>query len=221
MLLGLFLWPGRLSANLFFSGRKKEYRSRRHRTDTPGRVVLLSLVLWLAGAGVLLFALDRAGLLKEALDAGVEMAQGERPAEPVPPPEPEAAAPPEPAPAEAATAGGALAPAEEPPAVALVAPPAAAPPTTPVAPAVAQEAEMWLVILHSIPKTGRDEAERRQVGYKAKGLEVDILDTNAFPRLTPNHWIVALGPFDNRAEALAAADQAKTFNSGLMVRRGL
>jgi cell division protein FtsN len=206
MLMGLFLWPGRLAANLFSSDRKKEYRSRRHRPETTGRIVLLSLVLWLAGAGILLFALDRTGLLKEALDAGVEVAQGERPAEPAspPPPEPEAAAPPEPG---ETTAGGVLTPAEEPPAV------QAAP--------AAQETEMWLVILHSTPKTSRAEAERRQAGYKTKGLEVDILDTSAFPKLPPDYWIVALGPFDNRAEALAAADKAKTFNSGLMVRRGL
>jgi len=213
MLMGLFLWPGRLAAGLFSSDRKKEYRSRRHRAETTGRVVLLSLVLWLAGAGVLLFALDRTGLLKEALDVGVEVAQGERPAEPVsapePTPEPEPATEPEPAPAVApeapapaeTTAGGLPAPAEEAPA--------------------AVEAEMWLVILHSIPKAGRDEAERRQAAYKAKGLEVDILDTNAFPRLPPDYWIIALGPFDRRAEALTAADKAKAFNSGIMVRRGL
>jgi hypothetical protein len=80
---------------------------------------------------------------------------------------------------------------------------------------------MWLVVLHSIPSSARAEAERRQAGYKAKGLEVDILDTNAFPRLQPNLWIVALGPFDNRAEALAAADRAKEFNAGLRLLRGL
>jgi len=212
MLTGLFLWPGRLVAGLFSSDRKKEYRSRRHRAATTGRVALLSLVLWLAGAGVLLFALDRAGLLKEALDAGVEVAQGERPAEPAAEPEPPPVAEPAPEPAAAVapepaaepggtTAGGVLAPAEE------------APP--------AQEAEMWLVILHSIPKSGRHEAERRQAAYKAKGLLVDILDTNSFPKLPPDYWIIALGPFDRRAEALAAADKAKAFNSGLMVRRGL
>jgi len=207
MLTGLFLWPGRLLAGLFSSDRKKEYRSRRQRAETTGRVVLLSLFLWLAGAGVLLFALDRTGLLKEALDAGVEVAQGERPAEPAsapepaPEPEPEpAAAPPAPAPVET-TAGGPLAPAEEAPA--------------------AVEAEMWLVILHSIPKSGRHEAERRQAAYKAKGLAVEILDTNAFPKLPPDYWIIALGPFDHRAEALTAADKAKAFNSGIMVRRGL
>jgi len=87
MLTGLFLWPGRLLAGLFSSDRKKEYRSRRQRAETTGRVVLLSLFLWLSGAGVLLFALDRTGLLKEALDAGVEVAQGERPAEPASAPE--------------------------------------------------------------------------------------------------------------------------------------
>ena len=195
MLMGLFLWPGRLAAGLFSSGQKKDYRSRRQRSEATGPLALLSLVLWLAGAGVLLYALDRTGLLKDALDAGVVAAQGEKAAQP---PEPATPDPGE------ATAGGALAPAAAPP-----------------APVAQQEAEMWLVILHSIPKTGRAEAERRQASYKAKGLEVDILDTSAFPKLPPDYWVVALGPFDNRSEAMAAADQAKAFNSGLMVRRGL
>jgi uncharacterized iron-regulated membrane protein len=204
MLTGLFLWPGRLAARLFSSDRKKDYRSRRPRSEATGRLALLSLILWLAGAGALLFALDRTGLLKEALDAGVEAAQGERTAPPAPEP-----APPEP---DAPTAGGALTQPE----------PVAAPidQTAQTAPA-ALETEMWLVILHSIPKTGRAEAERRQAGYKTRGLEVDILDTNAFPKLPPNYWVIALGPFDSRAEALTAADRAKAFNSGLMIRRGL
>ena len=196
MLMDLFLWPGRLAARLF--GRKKvHYRSRRPRPEMGGGLVLLSLALWLAGAGTLLFALDRTGLLKGALDAGVEMAQGEKSAEPDPPP-------PDPLP----DTGELIGPLNPP-----------GPDPAQVQAAVA--AEMWLVILHSIPKTARAEAERRQAGYKAKGLEVDILDTNAFPRLPSNYWIIALGPFDDRAGALAAADQAKTFNSGLMVRRGL
>jgi cell division septation protein DedD len=207
MLMGLFLWPGRLAARLFSSDRKKDYRSRRPRAEASGRLALLSLVLWLAGAGALLFALDRTGLLKEALDAGVEAAQGERTAAPLPAPEP---APPEP---DAPTAGGALTQAAPEPAK----PEPIAAPASPAAP----ETEMWLVILHSIPKTGRPEAERRQAGYKTRGLEVDILDTNAFPKLPPNYWVIALGPFDSRAEALTAADRAKAFNSGLMVRRGL
>ena len=207
MLMGLFLWPGRLAARLFSRDYKKDYRSRRPRPEAAGRLVLLSLVLWLAGAGALLFALDRTGLLKEALDAGVEAAQGERITEAQPPsPEP---APPEP---DEPTAGGALTPAG---------PESAAPtPADQTAP-MALETEMWLVILHSIPKTGRAEAERRQAGYKTRGLEVDILDTNAFPKLPANYWVIALGPFDSRAEALAAADRAKAFNSGLMIRRGL
>ena len=198
MLLDLFLWPGRRAARLFI--RKKDYyRSRRPRSEVRGGLVLLSLSLWLAGAGALFFALDRAGFLNKALDAGVEMAQGEKtPAAPPP-----ADAPP--GPDEPAVAGS-LNPAAEPVQVQTQAPLAT---------------EMWLVILHSIPKTARAEAERRQAGYKTRGLEVDILDTNAFPRLPSNFWVVALGPFDDRNEALAAADRAKAFNSGLMVRRGL
>jgi hypothetical protein len=202
MLMGLFLWPGRLAAGLFSNEQKKDYRSRR-RPEATGRIALLSLVLWLAGAGVMLFALDRTGLLKDALDVGVEAAQGERAAEPAPPLSETAS----PEPGETAAGG---------------APTTAGPESLASgSQAAATETEMWLVILHSIPKTARPEAERRQAGYKTRGLEVDILDTSAFPRLPPNFWVIALGPFDTRAEALAAADQAKAFNSGLMVRRGL
>jgi len=209
MLMGLFLWPGRLAARLFSRDHKKDYRSRRPRPEATGLLALLSLVLWLAGAGALLHALDRTGLLKGALDAGVEVAQRERmTVEPAPPPSPEPApAPPEPG---ESTVGGTLAGPE----------PIAAAPAGQTAPA-ALETEMWLVILHSIPKTARAEAERRQAGYKTRGLEVDILDTNAFPKLPANYWVIALGPFDSRAEALTAADRAKAFNSGLMIRRGL
>ena len=203
MLMGLFLWPGRLAAKLFSSGQKKDYRSRRPRPEATGRLVLLSLVLWLAGAVALLSALDRTGLLKEALDIGVEAAQGEKiTAEPAQAPTPEPALP---EPGEPMV-GGTLAGTE----------PIAAPTGQ-----AALETEMWLVILHSIPKAARAEAERRQTGYKTRGLEVDILDTNAFPKLPPNYWVIALGPFDSRAEALTAADRAKAFNSGLMIRRGL
>ena len=202
MLMNLFLWPGRRAAGFLSNERKKNYRSRRDRFESPGILALLSLGLWLAGAGVLLFALDRTDLLKKALDAGVEAAQGEIAPEPAPLPPLET--PPEPV---ETTAESTLAAPESSAAGSQA--------------AAAMETEMWLVILHSIPKTGRAEAERRQAGYKAKGLEVDILDTSAFPRLPPNYWIIALGPFDTRAEALTASDRAKAFNFGLMVRRGL
>jgi hypothetical protein len=93
-------------------------------------------------------------------------------------------------------------------------PPASA--TTEVA-----EAERWLVILHTIPKSARDEAERRQNQYRDRGLQVEIMDTDAFPRLVGGSWIIAQGPFDSRAQALEAANTAKEFNSNLMVRRAL
>jgi hypothetical protein len=210
MLLGLFLWPGRMAAKLFCRERemKKEYRSRRQRSEGKGRAVLLSLVLWLAVAGALLYALDRAGQVKEALDAGVEAAQGERLAA-----EPDNQLPSLSDSGETSAGGTLSAATPEPATVSEISASLEAPEV--------EAPEMWLVILHSIPRTARAEAERRQAGYKDKGLEVDILDTSAFPKLPPNFWVIALGPFDNRAEALAAADRAKTFNPGLMVRRGL
>ena len=47
------------------------------------------------------------------------------------------------------------------------------------------------------------------------------MDTDAFPRLKGGNWIIAQGPFEDRASALTAAEKAREFNSGLMVRRGL
>ncbi len=67
----------------------------------------------------------------------------------------------------------------------------------------------------------RQEAERRQTQYRNRGLQVEIMDTDAFPRLVGGSWIIAQGPFDGRAEALDAANRAREFNSNLMVRRGL
>ena len=207
MLIDLFLWPGRLAARAFSRDKKRAYRSLRLRPETGGGVFLASLLAWLALAGGLLYALDQAGFLKQALDIGVEAAQGEKPAAVVPaPPRPEA-------PSQAEVAGGGDA------AQGALVHGALSGPADPSAATL--ETEMWLVILHTIPNTGRAEAERRQAGYRTRGLEVDILDTNAFPKLKSNQWIIALGPFDDRAAALAAADKAKAFNSGLMVRRGL
>ncbi|MGL4208270.1 MAG: hypothetical protein ACRCTY_02665, partial [Candidatus Adiutrix sp.] len=60
-----------------------------------------------------------------------------------------------------------------------------------------------------------------QAQYRNRGLRVEIMDTDAFPRLRSGSWIIAQGPFDDRNSALAAADHAKSFQSGLMVRRGL
>ena len=206
MLKSIFLAPGRLLARLFRRDRRRAYRSARSRSGAGPGMVILSLIAWLALAGLVLYTVDKAGLLKQALDAGVDVATSPEPdnVPPTPPPVSE----------NTSSAGGSLKAASQngyiPPVNTEV---------RNAQPAV--ENEMWLVILHSIPKSSRAEAERLQSQYKSKGLEVDILDTDAYPRLKAGNWIVALGPFDDRASALVVANEAKSFRSGLMVRRGL
>lgn len=204
----LFLTPGRLAARVFSRDKKRIYRSTRNRSGVGLGTVILSLACWVALAAGVLFAVDKMGLLKQALDVGVEVAQSvEESQAPAPRPTPE----PSPGSVTGSIADDSLS--------------GASPPPVPeggnavAAPAV--EAELWLVLLHTIPKSSRDEAERRQARYRDQGLAVEILDTDAFPRLKSGNWIIALGPFDDRISALAAADTAKAFNNGLIVRRGL
>lgn len=212
MLKDLFLTPGRLLTRIFAKEKKRAYRSARNRPTESLATIILSVVCWLILAGCVLYSIDKAGFLKQALDVGVEVATSGEAEEPAP-------APPNSQPLESTgSVTGSLntnSPSSPPPAGVT-----GTGPGQNSRPGV--ETEMWLVILHSIPKiAGRGEAERRQSQYLSKGLRVDILDTDAFPRLLGGNWIVALGPFDSRAAAVAASTRAMPFNSGLMVRRGL
>jgi hypothetical protein len=90
-----------------------------------------------------------------------------------------------------------------------------------VAAALSKPPEIWLVIVESIPKAHRSEAERALARHKKKGLDLEILDTDAFPRLKSGLWALANGPFDTKKEAEAAALILKPKVKGLMVRRGL
>ncbi len=223
MFKNIFLAPGRLLATAF-KDKKRNYRSVRKKTPQGAGVFIVSLAVWLLLLAGIMTAADKSGLLKEILDAGVEVAQSravDGGAESVPAPTPDGAAS-----GDAAASGGETGGQE-----AAAPPDAVAPPEGQAnqgggavdvpPPESAAAAERWLVILHTIPKAAREEAERRQKQYQGQGLQVEIMDTDAFPRLLGGNWIIALGPFEGRADALAAANKAKEFNANLMVRRGL
>jgi hypothetical protein len=211
MLKDLFLTPGRLLTRVFTREKKRTYRSTRSRATESLGTVLLSLVAWLALAGCVLYSIDKAGFLTQALDVGVEVATGgEEKPDPSPDPAPEDST---------GSITGSLiqgGPTPSPPAN-----PTGTSPGPKTQPAV--ETEMWVVVMHTIPKNdaGRQEAERRQAQYLNKGLTVEIMDTDAFPRLKSGNWLIALGPFENKAAAVAASNRAKSFNTGLMILRGL
>lgn len=223
----LFCLPGRILAKLFSPESRRSYRSIRSKPSYGAGVILLSLISWLALAGGILYAVDKAGLLKQALDAGVEVAQGGETGVGNPPPGGAEAADGSSAPngsgagGSSPSASGGLAP-ENQSTTDVSSPPGSdqSGATVSAAPSDAVQVEQWLVILHTIPKSGRAEAERRKTQYRNKGLNVDILDTDAFPRLVKGNWIIALGPFDQKAEAVTASNKAKQYNSSLMVRQG-
>ncbi|MDR1037497.1 MAG: SPOR domain-containing protein [Deltaproteobacteria bacterium] len=81
--------------------------------------------------------------------------------------------------------------------------------------------EAWLVIVESIPKSKREEAEQARARQKRKGVDLSIMDTDAYPRLKSGLWALALGPYDSKREAEAAAAAIKPKVKDLMVRRGL
>jgi hypothetical protein len=81
--------------------------------------------------------------------------------------------------------------------------------------------EAWLVIVESIPKDKRVEAEQSLARHKKRGLNLEIVDTDAYPRLKSGMWTLASGPYDTEKEARAAAAIIKPKVRDLMVRRGL
>ncbi|MDR3134905.1 MAG: SPOR domain-containing protein [Deltaproteobacteria bacterium] len=83
------------------------------------------------------------------------------------------------------------------------------------------EAEAWLVIVESIPKDKRAEAEQSQARHKRRGVTLEIVDTDAYPRLKGGMWTLASGPYDTEREAQEAAAAIKPKVRDLMVRRGL
>lgn len=221
-MLKLFCIPGRLLAKIFSREKRRTYRSIRSKPVYGPGIILVSLVSWLALAGGVLFAVDKAGLLKQALDVGVEVAQGNGEA-PVPPPD-DLPANPEPAQTTTPTGSGGLSPeGQSTTGLPQVAPSGPESPTTGTTTPV-PGAEQWLVILRSVKKDAKDsraEAEKLRDRYRTKGLEVDVFDAGAFPRLDKSYWIVALGPFEGRAKAVIVLDKAKKIEPGLMIRQGL
>jgi hypothetical protein len=87
--------------------------------------------------------------------------------------------------------------------------------------AAPQAPQAWLVIIESIPKSARDKAEASLSRQKKKGLNLVLIDTDAYPRLKSGMWALSMGPFDTKADAEAAAAGLEKKVKDFMVRRGL
>jgi len=76
------------------------------------------------------------------------------------------------------------------------------PPAAQVAPA-----GEWLVVAGSFARSERRNADRRQMVLAEAGFEARVIDSSEYPLLTPQLWVVVLGPFDSRATANAALER--------------
>lgn len=242
MIKDLFLAPGRLFCQTFLAANKNRPRFTT-RQVVRGPVLPLSLVCWLlvalaAYAGVTRFAspvapsLVRTGTDSEPTPAAAQAGssgQGTAGAA-------QAGA------AGAAGASGAGAQAEASGqasgSVAAGAPPRAAgtvsgtpgaqgpapgqsAPAQAAAAAVPEVGEAWLVIVESVPKQRRTEAEQSVARHKRRGVDLELFDTDAYPFLKSGMWALASGPYENKSDAEAAAAVLKPQVRDLMVRRGL
>jgi hypothetical protein len=219
MLKDMFLAPGRYICRKFSRSRKKSrYQSR---TLHKGPVVPISIFAWLLAVGVaygLVVWLGSPPIPRDLLEA---QNSAPPPAATTAASQPQAGAAASTAPQTTTTASGNLtasAPNNSTEAagsslVQSVSPPAV---TENVPPP-----EVWLVIVESIPKKSRTEAEQSQARHKKRGVDLELLDTDAYPLLKSGMWTLAMGPFDTKLEAEAAALEIKPKVRDLMVRRGL
>jgi hypothetical protein len=81
--------------------------------------------------------------------------------------------------------------------------------------------EVWLVIVSSSPKADRDKVEADQARHRRRGVNLEIMDTDAYPLLKSGMWTLALGPYYSRVEAENAAKELQPKVKETMVRRGL
>lgn len=77
----------------------------------------------------------------------------------------------------------------------------------------------WLVVAGSFARSERRNADRRLMALAEAGFEARVIDSSDYPLLTPNLWVVVLGPFDSRETANAALERLKPRVSDVYLKR--
>jgi hypothetical protein len=78
----------------------------------------------------------------------------------------------------------------------------------------------WLVVAGSFARSERANADRRQAALVEAGFEARVIDSSEYPLLTPNLWVVVLGPFDSRETASTALARLKSRVSDAYLKKG-
>lgn len=78
----------------------------------------------------------------------------------------------------------------------------------------------WLVVAGSFARSERQDAYVRQAELVEAGFEARVIDSSEYPLLTPNLWVVVLGPFDSRETASTALSRIKSRVSDAYLKMG-
>lgn len=65
-------------------------------------------------------------------------------------------------------------------------------------PNLASRRDSWLVVAGSFGRADSAAAEQRRAELVRAGYNAVTIDSNAYPLLTPDLWVVAIGPFESR-----------------------
>lgn len=86
-------------------------------------------------------------------------------------------------------------------------------------PAAQSPAGDWLVVAGSFTRAEKVRAERQLMAVMEAGFDARLVDSSAYPLLAPDLWVVAIGPFDNRAAANAALERLQPRVSDAYVKK--
>lgn len=78
----------------------------------------------------------------------------------------------------------------------------------------------WVIVTASFKRFERQRAEDQLAALGREGIVATILDSNEYPLLTPDLWVVAVGPFASKQEANTALGRIKARVQDAYVKKG-
>lgn len=83
-----------------------------------------------------------------------------------------------------------------------------------------KDAGQWLIIAASVRNPEDAGLERKFAELTEAGFEATLIETNNYPLLAPNLWVVAIGPFDSIEKANRVLSRVKVKIPDAYVKKG-
>jgi hypothetical protein len=87
------------------------------------------------------------------------------------------------------------------------------------APTMPEAEAAWCVVAGSFPRRELEAAERRHLQAQRAELPARLLDSNDYPPLTPDLWVVCVGPFGSRDAANELLPRVRSLVPDAYVKR--